>query len=188
MSNNHLHQATQSYLEIAACPENDQPHRLAAALHRLYALLLHRVPGPIRFWYALRLASGSFFGCTRILLSKKHWAVDFGPLLERLPCGCLVPDERTDARSAGTQEIESRYPWANIVELQMFLEGFDMGEQFARRTSGKSAQVNVEASSTSHSERCILQAKTKIPIDMLKRLWYKSQYELPRFRNPRQGG
>ena len=25
-----------------------------------------------------------------------------------------------------------------------------------------------------------------IPLDMLKRLWYKGQYELPGYRNPRQ--
>jgi hypothetical protein len=187
MSNSHLHQANQH--ESNSLDSSVRHHRLdtSAWVSRCtHVLQSFRVLTHPRFWYALRLSLRTAFGCMKTLLSKKHWAVDFGPLLERLPCGCLVHDGRTDARSVGTQEIESRYPWASIVELQMFLEGFDVGERYALRTLGKPAQVNAESSSASHSERCILQAKPQIPIDMLKRQWYKSQYESPRHQDASQ--
>ena len=186
MSNIRPRRAIQPLSRIPDRRRNAQLRKWAAALRHTFALLLRYGPVHLRFWYALRLASRSLVGHTKTLLDKKRWAVDFGPLFERLPCGCLVPDERTDARSIGIQEIESRYPWASIVELQVFLEGFDAGERYGLRTSGKSAQVNAESSSASHSERCILRAHKQIPVDMLKRQWYKSQYESPRHRNPSQ--
>ena len=186
MSNSHPPQATQYCPTTATCLEDDQPHILVAAQHRLYALLLRRASGPIRFWYALRLASDSFFGCIQILLAKKSWGADLGPAYRQLPNGCLVANERSDVRSEGIQKLESRYPWANTVELEMYLEGFDAGEQFASRKMDTLETVVCCSPVASHFKSCPNNPRHNLDIDMLKRLWYKSQYESPERRNASQ--
>jgi hypothetical protein len=69
----------------------------------------------------------------RWLLSKRHWGVDLGAPTVRLLDGRLLPNNRTAVRNCGIEELVSRYPWAsNTADLQIFLEGFDLGEQFSR--------------------------------------------------------
>jgi hypothetical protein len=58
----------------------------------------------------------------------------------------LIPNARTEARSLGTQELLSRYPWASHTDMVIFLEGFRAGEQFARRTEGIDLGIEVHAS------------------------------------------
>ena len=70
-------------------------------------------------------------GRTQTLLARKHWGVDLGSVLERLPSGRLIQNERTDARSCGIRELVSAHPWASNIDLQIYLEGFDAGERFA---------------------------------------------------------
>ena len=60
--------------------------------------------------------------------------VDFGPALRRLPDGLLQPDKRTLMRSECIGNLLATRPWADIVDVQMFLAGFDAGEQWCRRT------------------------------------------------------
>ena len=96
--------------------------------------LWQRLRGLLRFVYALRSEGHSFVGHMQTLLGKKHWGVDLGPLLERSNCGQLQRNGRTDARSYGTQALVSRYPWASSIDLQVFLDGFDMGERYALGT------------------------------------------------------
>ena len=139
----------------------------------------------VQFLHALRLCLHSGIWNMNILLARNQLGVDLGPHYERLPCGCLAPNNRTDARSDGIRELRLRYPVANTLQFQLFLEGFDKGEQFALDSLSKPTQ-GTNSSSTSHSERCILQAKSNITLDMLKRQWYKSQYESPRHPNPSQ--
>lgn len=86
------------------------------------------------FLHALRLAIRSFRGHMSVLLARKHWTVELGRGVQRLPNGCLTPNERTIYRSQCIQELATRYPWASMVERTLFLEGFDKGELFARRT------------------------------------------------------
>lgn len=164
---------------IPLAPESsyDQPHALArtsvAIGHRISVWLSRCASSLILFVRISRQVSDSLRGYIKTLRAKR-WT-DLGPWYDVLPCGCLVPNERTIARSLGMKELKSRYPWASTVECSMFLEGFDKGEQFALHTWSKPKQVS---SSTSHSERCNLQ------VDMLKRQWYKSQYESTGHQNP----
>jgi hypothetical protein len=150
MSNSHLPPAIQPLSRIPNLQVSAQLRTWVAALHRIRALLLRCGSGPIGFWYALRLATRSFVGHTKTLLCKKHWGILLGPRYETLSTGCLVRNERTNARSVGIQELTSRYPWANTVELEMFLEGFDKGEQFALGRLDKPAQVFCESSVSVH--------------------------------------
>ena len=82
-------------------------------------------------WYALKLETCSFVGRTRILLSKKEWGVNCGPCYEEARAGCFVENRRTNARIEGILDVTNDYPWANMVDQQIFLRGFDAGEQFA---------------------------------------------------------
>jgi hypothetical protein len=100
----------------------------------------------LRFWYALRSETRSLRGRICTLLATKYWWVDFGSLGARLPDGRLIPNARTEARSLGTQELLSRYPWASNTDMAIFLEGFRAGEQFARRTEGIDLGIEVHAS------------------------------------------
>lgn len=157
-------------VDQSTCAQRDDPAHTSIAIGRRISLgLSHCASNLIWFVHISRQAIGSLRGYTKTLLAKT-WS-DLGPWYEVLPCGCHVPNERTNARSAGMRELKSRYPWASTVECLMFLEGFDTGELFALGNSSKSKQVS---SSTFHSDRCISQTKGAIPVDMLKRQWYKS--------------
>ena len=68
-----------------------------------------------------------------VLLAKKPMTAILGVGCHRGENGCLTPDERTIYRNDCIQELQLRYPWANTVEWTLYLEGFDKGEQFARR-------------------------------------------------------
>jgi hypothetical protein len=186
MSSSRLPLATQSNQIPTSSPENAQLDKLAVESRGKRDVLLRLVLCPIRFWRALRCVSDSSLGCIKNLLSRKSWSLVLGPWYEVLPTGCLVRNERSNARSAGIQELKSRYPWANTVELEMFLEGFDKGEQFALGRSGKPAQVICQSSVASHFQNCPNNSKQHLDIDMLKRQWYKSQYESARLYNPSQ--
>lgn len=41
-----------------------------------------------------------------------------------------APNQRTLARTVGIRNLLATYPWADSLDLQMFLAGFDAGEEF----------------------------------------------------------
>lgn len=102
----------------------------------------------LRFLYALRLEGRSFVGSMKELLSKTHCGVDLGLALERLPCGCLVQNERTNARHQSIRALVSLRPWASTIDREIFLEGFDAGEQYALDRSSKSIHTHLASAST----------------------------------------
>jgi hypothetical protein len=55
-----------------------------------------------------------------------------GPGWERNATQHLVPCTRTQARSACISEMASKRPWATVVDLEILLEGWDMGEKWGR--------------------------------------------------------
>lgn len=118
------------------------PHLSKSLRWRIWQILRQPVFRPLirlveyllRFWYALRLEGRSFSGRMKTLLSRKHWRVDLGLVFESLPNGSLVENSRTNARSRGTQKLKSDYPWANTIDLEIFLRGFHEGEQYVLRS------------------------------------------------------
>ena len=110
------------------------PRRRRALVWRLLSLcLLPPVKRLRRFGYALRLATRSMRGHMSALLAKTPMTAIVGVGCYHGENGCLIPDERTIYRNDCIQELQLRYPWANTVEWTLYLEGFDKGEQFARR-------------------------------------------------------
>jgi hypothetical protein len=62
--------------------------------------------------------------------------VDFGSAVQRSPDGILLPVYRTHARAEYTKALLAIHPWADTVDLEIFLMGFDAGEQWSRHTMG----------------------------------------------------
>jgi len=110
-------------------------------------LLLPAVRCLLQIGYALLSEIGSLFGRIRIVLSKTE--VDYGPVYEPLPSGCLVQNKRTNARIDGTLALMKRHPRASMVDRLIFLEGFDEGERFALDRIGTGAQERALPSDTS---------------------------------------
>jgi len=114
--------------------------------------VIRRVEYLLRFWYALRLEGRSGLGHIQTLLSKKHWGVDLGSPFERLPDGRLIACVRTDARNQGMQKLESDYPWASTIDLEIFLKGFHAGEQYALGTLDRQLRSSAAVGSPDYSK------------------------------------
>ena len=51
--------------------------------------------------------------------------------MRSLPDGCLVPNEKTIARTEHTQNWQATYPgWVGILEAEIFLMGFEAGAEW----------------------------------------------------------
>ena len=111
------------------------------------APLLRCVTRLLRLWCVLRSEGRSFDGHIRILLSRKSWVVLLGPHWERLPAGDLIPNRRTGARTLGIDNLVCRYPWASTIDREIYLEGFDAGEQFVLGSVNRQGQEHVEVQS-----------------------------------------
>jgi hypothetical protein len=73
----------------------------------------------------------------RIRSIRAYKPIDFGPALRCREDGSWHANERTDARSKSIDMLLAKYPWADIEDARMFLEGFDAGEKWALGTLGK---------------------------------------------------
>jgi hypothetical protein len=87
-----------------------------------------RLTCTMRIW---RRAFDSFRGHIRSQSSREHLILNLGKEFVRLSSGCLQPNERTIFRAECTQELLAIHPWSDIVDLRVFLMGFDAGEQCA---------------------------------------------------------
>ena len=101
-------------------------------------------------WY---VAFRSFCGHIRIQSSTSGGRVDLGPALQ-VRSGQFQPNERTQARARGIEKLRAIHPWADIVDLRIFLMGFDAGAEFctdslAEGRSNREAQNTVPPESQS---------------------------------------
>ena len=79
----------------------------------------------------------SFLGRIRIQSPKGPWILSCGPSLERDQTGQYRRNARTHARAEGIKALWAKHPWADRPDLQMFLDGFDAGERYARSVDGR---------------------------------------------------
>ena len=79
-------------------------------------------------WY---VAFRSFRAHIRIQSSRAKARVDCGAALQ-FRDGHYHPNERTSARAEGIERLQANYPWTDCVDLQIFLRGFDAGEEFGK--------------------------------------------------------
>jgi len=125
-----------------ATPQRKQ-YVLASADDALWDRFLFRLSGVGRFvrilWWSvllmertLREAFRSFLGHIKEVRARNHFVgVGFGCHLD--PTGRHVPCIRTDARTKDMQWLYSKYPWANLVDLAIFLDGWDRAEKSLSR-------------------------------------------------------
>jgi hypothetical protein len=94
-------------------------------------------------------------------------------------------DARTLVRTLYIQKLLAIRPWADSQDLEMFLMGFEAGETFSDDSRDRlyPAQKSARASSWITPD---IEQEIHSTLDMLKRLWYKSQYESPRQSSPSQ--
>jgi hypothetical protein len=144
---------------------------LGAALHLLRENLSQT-------WCIWRTAFRSFHGHIRTQSAKGQATVRLGPHGHR-----GARNARTHVRTLYTQKLLAIHPWADLQDLEMFLMGFDAGETWASDSRDRLYREQIpEAESswitpeTAH--------EIHITLDMLKRQWYKSQYESPRHQDP----
>ena len=70
-------------------------------------------------------------GRKRSLSAIRFGLVDHGPCFRQMPDGSLQYVVRTQIRSFDIQKLQAIYPWVDILELRIFLMGFDAGERWA---------------------------------------------------------
>lgn len=94
-------------------------------------------------------------------------------------------DARTLVRTLYTQKLLAIHPWADSQDLEIFLMGFEAGETFLADSRDR---LYTEQLSAFHSSWITpeITHEIHITLDMLKRQWYKSQYESHHAGNPRQ--
>src|ERR1700676_2597051 len=66
----------------------------------------------------------------------RHAVVDLGPAFEILQNGSLVLNTRTQTRISSTKKLHEHYPWNSAVDLQIFLLGWDTGNETIPRNCG----------------------------------------------------
>jgi hypothetical protein len=114
------------------------PHTLPvawrAAKHRARLRLL-------RFWVALciwKTAFRSSYGHIEFERAREYGPVLLGHAFRVLPCGHLVRHERTEACSTGIKNLKATFgDWLPRLDRQIFLMGFEAGEEFVLRMSSK---------------------------------------------------
>jgi hypothetical protein len=91
--------------------------------HRFWLLNLYR--------HALLSESRTIFRRTKFRFDKRldQTGVDFGTSHQNRPNGHLGPCIRTQLRIRDTQSLLAKMPWATLVDLHLFLVGWDRGEQ-----------------------------------------------------------
>jgi hypothetical protein len=120
----------------------DVPEGKWAQVWRVISNRVLRLVWPLsRVWYALRIETCTVHWRIRSRLAKRQWTVVVGPEFQLSETGQCHIDERTFARNLGIQSLISHYPVANNIDVSVFLEGFDAGEQYVLRTSGLDKRI-----------------------------------------------
>ncbi len=71
----------------------------------------------------------SCLGHIRTQLATGRGFVSLGPSMEQLPQS-YRRNPRTLARKQGIENLQATHPWADLQDLEIFLAGFDAGEQY----------------------------------------------------------
>jgi hypothetical protein len=62
--------------------------------------------------------------------TKADFGMSVGAKYQKHPAGYLVLNTRTSARIQDMQYMQAKYQWATSVDLALFLEGWDKGEEW----------------------------------------------------------
>jgi hypothetical protein len=153
--------------------------QLALRVGLRFALRLLR--GDLRHMLCIwRDAFHSFLGHIRTQSSRGQACVRLGPHSYQ-----GARDARTLVRTLYTQKLLAICPWVDSQDLELFLMGFEAGETFAADSRDRLYPEQLNALDASWISPEITH-EIHITLDMLKRQWYKSQYESVGRSNPSQ--
>jgi len=125
---------------VLLCAHHKLPKRLWRARFLDSAPLRYLRTG-LQIWC---MSFRSFRGHIGTLSSTQKTCVDLGPVLDCLPNGSYQQNTRTAARKQGIEILWAKRPRMGSVDLQMFLGGFDAGEQWCARTTGTEADKQTD--------------------------------------------
>lgn len=135
-------------------------------------------------WRICNAAIRSCYGHIRLQSPTEIFRVGTGSAFVQGPDQSLQPNIHTLARACYIEMLSATLDWADIVDFRTFLMGFDAGEQWTHHTQGSEQQTAIEPLTWVSSNKKALEKHSAL--DMLKRQWYKSQYESPRHQDPSQ--
>ena len=141
---------TQESSSVSCLPET--PH-CGHPYTRFVGSLLGRIALRFRWyclvgtWHIWRAAARSCCGHIRLQSPTDMLGAAVGPALEQDRAGCYQRNTRTIARAFYTEMLVATYNWVDIVDLRIFLMGFDAGEQWTLHTMGNETQTSTLKSS-----------------------------------------
>jgi len=136
---------------------NDLEGRWLSAWRLVRTAVFRWAMGNARRWYTLQSVVCNVRGRTQTLLAIEHQSVDLGLAVERSPAGRLLPCSRTVAHSYGIRYLTTTYPWADPVDFQVFLWGFDVGARWASSNAGSASSIAVPSCDTSRPSELLLE-------------------------------
>jgi hypothetical protein len=128
---------------------SDLEGRWLAAWHLIRTALLRWVIRNVRRWYTLRSVVCNVHGHIQTLRAIEHQSVDLGPAVEGCPDGRFQPCSRTVAHSYGIRSLTTKYPWADLVDSQVFLSGFDAGVKWVSSSTDNASSITAPTCNTS---------------------------------------
>jgi len=94
-------------------------------------------------------------------------------------------NERSLCRRFYIEKLSATRRWVDSQDLELFLMGFDAGESWACRSRSECMDRQFVSASWLTPE---IEGEMNNTLDMLKRQWYKSQYESAGHIDPSQSG
>lgn len=88
----------------------------------------------VGIWHIWRATIRNCYGRIRIQSPTERLDVGVGSAFERDQAGCYQANTRTLARASGIESLSATYSWLDIVDLHIFLMGFDAGERWILST------------------------------------------------------
>ncbi len=135
-------ESSSSPRQVLDCAPQGRSHRKGMSFRLALASALFHYRS---YWrssmYIWRGAARSFLGHIRTLSPTEPLVPHCGPALAKNHLGQYQANIRTVARNQYIKALWAKLPYLDILELRIFLMGFDAGEQFATR------KVDTETSS-----------------------------------------
>ncbi len=120
----------------AETQHRDLPYRGFAHLWREKIAPRYRWYCLVNTWHILRAAIYSCYGHIRLQSPKEFPTAGVGRAFESVQGQSCQSNTRTIARAFYIEMLSATLEWSDIVDLRIFLMGFDAGEQWTLHTKG----------------------------------------------------
>lgn len=104
----------------------------------------------VNTWRILRASIRSCRGHIQLQSPTEFPSAGVGPAFESVRGQSCQPNTRTIARAFYIEMLSATLEWSDIVDLRIFLMGFDAGEQWTLHTKGNGIETPTSSSSWLH--------------------------------------